>query len=99
MGKSFKESLGFDSLISGNEQQPKKQGRPVGSGKEENKNKINKTWQVDSEVVNKIKLIASKETYRRTVESGAPVRVPDQGIVEEALKEYITKYEKKHGSL
>lgn len=97
MAKSFKTSMGIDSLFSPEEQESlPKRGRPVGTGKPENKKKVNKTWQVNSDLVTEVKMIASREGYRLTMESGTPVKVADQDIVESALKEYIAKYNKKY---
>lgn len=83
------------------EEERKKAGRPFGTKKVDPATATEQkaTFIVSKVLLNKIKLLVQAESYRQTVEEKEVVTVKLKDVVNEALGDYVEKYEKKHGEL
>ena len=79
----------------------KKPGRPAGTKRVDPETALEKraTFIIRKDLLNKVQLLAVSESYRQTVEVGHLVTVKQKDIVNNALDEYVTKHEEKHGKL
>ena len=79
----------------------RKRGRPKGSTTVDSETATEKkaTVSIRKDLLNKVQLLAVAESYRQTVEKKVPVTIKFKEVVNDALDEYVTKYEKKHGEL
>lgn len=79
----------------------RKPGRPKGSTTVDpgtaTERKV--TVSIRKDLLNKVQLLALAESYRQSVEKKIPVTIKFKEVVNEAVGEYVTKYEKKHGEL
>ena len=79
----------------------RKPGRPFGTKTVDpaTSTEQNATFVVRKDLLQKIKLLVQAESFRRTVETNQMVTIKLKDVVNEALDQYVTKYEKKHGQL
>ncbi|MDB5013759.1 MAG: hypothetical protein JWQ25_1961 [Daejeonella sp.] len=83
------------------EEEKKKAGRPFGTKKVDPATATEQkaTFIVSKVLLNKIKLLVQAESYRRTVAKKEPVTVKLKDVVDEALGNYVAKYEQENGEL
>ena len=79
----------------------RKVGRPRGSTTKDpaTATEQNATFVVRKDLLGKIKLLAQADSYRQTVEDGQMVTVKLKDVVNQALDQYVNKYERKYGKL
>lgn len=79
----------------------KKPGRPKGSTRVNPETALEKraTFIVRKDLLGKIELLVKAESYRLTLVNKQVTNVKLKDVVNDALDEYVTGYEEKHGEL
>jgi len=82
-------------------EEKRKPGRPVGTKRHdpETAKEQRATFIVRKDILQKIKLLAQAESRRVSIQGDQEAAVKLKVVVNDALDQYVTKYEKKHGSL